>query len=92
MLVPIVPLSDALAATAADESESEDKRRFDYGWLRAYGSAGLVWALLLPPHARSLVGAQPGVTSATLIGAPFATAQSKFLGSAVCSCCVQPLS
>jgi hypothetical protein len=35
MLAPIVPLSDALATTAAHASESDGKQRFDYGWLRA---------------------------------------------------------
>ena len=35
MLAPIVPLSDALATTAAHASESGGARRFDYGWLRA---------------------------------------------------------
>jgi PPP family 3-phenylpropionic acid transporter len=42
MLAPIVPLSDALATTAAHESESDGKRRFEYGWLRASGSAALI--------------------------------------------------
>jgi MFS transporter, PPP family, 3-phenylpropionic acid transporter len=42
MLAPIVPLSDALATTAAHESESDGKRRFEYGWLRASGSAAFI--------------------------------------------------
>jgi len=42
MLAPIVPLSDALATTAAHKSESEGRRRFDYGWLRASGSAAFI--------------------------------------------------
>ena len=42
MLAPIVPLSDALATTAAHESESDGRRRFDYGWLRASGSAAFI--------------------------------------------------
>ena len=42
MLAPIVPLSDALATTAAQESESEGRVRFDYGWLRASGSAAFI--------------------------------------------------
>ena len=42
MLAPIVPLSDALATTAAHASESEAGRRFDYGWLRASGSAAFI--------------------------------------------------
>ena len=42
MLAPIVPLSDALATTAAHESEFEGGRRFDYGWLRASGSAAFI--------------------------------------------------
>jgi MFS transporter, PPP family, 3-phenylpropionic acid transporter len=39
MLAPIVPLSDALATTAARMSQSGEGRRFEYGWLRASGSA-----------------------------------------------------
>ena len=42
MLAPIAPLSDALATTAAQESESDGRRRFDYGWLRASGSAAFI--------------------------------------------------
>jgi len=42
MLAPIVPLSDALATTAAQASESDAGRRFDYGWLRASGSAAFI--------------------------------------------------
>jgi PPP family 3-phenylpropionic acid transporter len=42
MLAPIVPLSDALATTAAHTSESDGGRRFDYGWLRASGSAAFI--------------------------------------------------
>jgi PPP family 3-phenylpropionic acid transporter len=42
MLAPIVPLSDALATTAARASEAEEGRRFDYGWLRASGSAAFI--------------------------------------------------
>ena len=42
MLAPIVPLSDALATTAAHRSGSDGGRRFDYGWLRASGSAAFI--------------------------------------------------
>jgi PPP family 3-phenylpropionic acid transporter len=42
MLAPIVPLSDALATTAAHASEADEGRRFDYGWLRASGSAAFI--------------------------------------------------
>jgi MFS transporter, PPP family, 3-phenylpropionic acid transporter len=42
MLAPIVPLSDALATTAARESEPGADRRFEYGWLRAAGSAAFI--------------------------------------------------
>jgi PPP family 3-phenylpropionic acid transporter len=38
----LVPLSDALATTAAHRSERGDGRRFAYGWLRACGSAAFV--------------------------------------------------
>ena len=34
MLAPIVPISDALATTASQASQSEHGRRFEYGWLR----------------------------------------------------------
>jgi PPP family 3-phenylpropionic acid transporter len=50
-LAPIVPVSDALATTAARQSEVT-LGRFDYGWLRAGGSAAFIagtflsgWAL-----------------------------------------------
>ncbi len=42
MLASIAPLSDALANTAAYESETDGRRRFDYGWLRASGSAAFI--------------------------------------------------
>ncbi|HET7882545.1 MAG TPA: MFS transporter [Acetobacteraceae bacterium] len=42
MLAPLVPLSDALATTAAYLSERGGGRRFAYGWLRACGSAAFV--------------------------------------------------
>jgi PPP family 3-phenylpropionic acid transporter len=42
MLAPVAPLSDALATTAAHESESDGKQRFEYGWLRASGSAAFI--------------------------------------------------
>jgi MFS transporter, PPP family, 3-phenylpropionic acid transporter len=47
MLAPIVPISDALATTAARESETREGRRFEYGWLRAAGSAAFVVGTLL---------------------------------------------
>jgi len=47
MLAPIVPISDALATTAARESETGEGRRFEYGWLRASGSAAFVVGTLL---------------------------------------------
>ncbi len=47
MLAPIVPISDALATTAARQSEIGESRRFEYGWLRASGSAAFVAGTLL---------------------------------------------
>jgi len=47
MLAPIVPLSDALATTAADQSRSSENQKFDYGWLRASGSAAFVMGTTL---------------------------------------------
>ena len=47
MLAPIVPLSDALATTAARDSESGADRRFEYGWLRAAGSAAFIVGTML---------------------------------------------
>jgi PPP family 3-phenylpropionic acid transporter len=46
MLAPIVPISDALATTAAWQSETEGQR-FEYGWLRASGSAAFVAGTVL---------------------------------------------
>ena len=42
MLAPIVPVSDALATTATNASLSDGRTRFDYGWIRAVGSAAFV--------------------------------------------------
>ena len=47
MLGPIPPISDALAATAAQASRSGVGRRFDYGWLRAAGSAAFALGTLV---------------------------------------------
>jgi PPP family 3-phenylpropionic acid transporter len=47
ILAPIVPISDALATTAAHASESDGGRRFDYGWLRASGSAAFIVGTML---------------------------------------------
>jgi PPP family 3-phenylpropionic acid transporter len=47
MLAPIVPLSDALATTAARKSETGEGRRFEYGWLRAAGSAAFIVGTML---------------------------------------------
>jgi MFS transporter, PPP family, 3-phenylpropionic acid transporter len=56
MLAPIVPLSDALATTAAHESESSRGRRFDYGWLRAAGSAAFIVGTMLSGWAAGKTG------------------------------------
>jgi PPP family 3-phenylpropionic acid transporter len=47
MLGPIAPISDALAATAAQASRLGTGRRFDYGWLRAAGSASFALGALM---------------------------------------------
>jgi MFS transporter, PPP family, 3-phenylpropionic acid transporter len=47
MLGPIAPISDALASTAAQVSRSGAGRRFDYGWLRAVGSAAFALGILV---------------------------------------------
>ena len=47
MLGPIAPISDALAATAAQASRLGTGRRFDYGWLRAGGSASFALGALM---------------------------------------------
>jgi len=47
MLAPVVPISDALGTTAAQESEAQGRRRFEYGWLRASGSAAFVLGTVL---------------------------------------------
>ena len=47
MLAPVVPISDALATTAAQESAAQGRRRFEYGWLRASGSAAFVLGTVL---------------------------------------------
>jgi MFS transporter, PPP family, 3-phenylpropionic acid transporter len=47
MLAPIVPLSDALATTAARRSGTGEGRQFEYGWLRASGSAAFIVGTML---------------------------------------------
>lgn len=47
MLGPIAPISDALASTAAQASRSGAGWRFDYGWLRAVGSAAFALGILV---------------------------------------------
>ena len=56
MLAPIAPLSDALATTAAHESESEGITLFDYGWLRASGSAAFIVGTMLSGWAAGKIG------------------------------------
>jgi PPP family 3-phenylpropionic acid transporter len=58
MLAPLVPISDALATTAARRSETEGQR-FGYGWLRASGSAAFVAGTVLSgwsAHQNGLAG------------------------------------
>jgi MFS transporter, PPP family, 3-phenylpropionic acid transporter len=47
MLAPIVPISDALSTTAARRSEAGQNKRFEYGWLRASGSAAFIAGTVL---------------------------------------------
>lgn len=47
MLAPIAPISDALAATAARASGRGTGHRFEYGWLRAAGSAAFALGTLV---------------------------------------------
>ena len=69
MLAPIVPLSDALATTAARMSESGEGRRFEYGWLRASGSAAFIVGTMLSGWAASGNGLASIVWfSGTLLG------------------------
>ena len=69
MLAPIVPLSDALATTAARRSESGEGRRFEYGWLRASGSAAFIVGTMLSGWTASGTGLASIVWfSGTLLG------------------------
>jgi MFS transporter, PPP family, 3-phenylpropionic acid transporter len=69
MLAPIVPLSDALATTAARMSESGQGRRFEYGWLRASGSAAFIVGTMMSGWAASGNGLASIVWfSGTLLG------------------------
>jgi PPP family 3-phenylpropionic acid transporter len=56
MLAPLVPLSDALATTAARTSEFGEGRRFEYGWLRAAGSAAFIGGTMLSGWTASASG------------------------------------
>jgi PPP family 3-phenylpropionic acid transporter len=56
-LAPVVPISDALATTAARHSETGPGGRFNYGWLRAAGSASFIAGTVLSgwsAHGRGL--------------------------------------
>jgi len=89
MLAPIVPLSDALATTAADQSRSGENRQFDYGWLRSSGSAAFVmgttlsgWALgnadlTVLPWLSGVVLAIGGATALALPVLPIARPANK---------------
>ena len=69
MLAPIVPLSDALATTAARMSETGQGRRFEYGWLRASGSAAFIVGTMMSGWAASGNGLASIVWfSGTLLG------------------------
>ena len=69
MLAPIVPLSDALATTAARRGETGEGRRFEYGWLRASGSAAFVIGTMLSGWTASGTGLASIVWfSGTLLG------------------------
>ena len=69
MLAPIVPLSDALATIAARRSASGADRRFEYGWLRAAGSAAFIVGTMLSGWAASGNGLASIVWfSGTLLG------------------------
>ena len=68
MLGPIAPISDALAATAAQTSRSGTGRRFDYGWVRAAGSAAFAVGVLVSGWQAGAAGLAAAMwTSATLL-------------------------
>ena len=68
MLGPIAPISDALAATAAQASRSGTGRRFDYGWVRAAGSASFAVGVLASGWQAGAAGLAAAMwTSATLL-------------------------
>ena len=75
MLAPIAPLADALATTAARTSEFGEGRRFEYGWLRAAGSAAFIVGTMLSGWTASNTGLASIVWfSGILLGAGGATA------------------
>jgi len=68
MLGPIAPISDALAATAAQASSSSTGRRFDYGWVRAAGSASFAIGALVSGWQAGAAGLAAAMwTSATVL-------------------------
>ena len=93
MLAPIVPLSDALATTAANQGLSGKMQQFDYGWVRASGSAAFVlgtmlsgWALgrtglTALPWLSGAVLAIGGVTALALPGIPIEAPASMIRGA-----------
>jgi PPP family 3-phenylpropionic acid transporter len=56
LLAPVVPLSDALATTAAHESQTGAGRGFEYGWLRAAGSAAFIIGTVLSGQVVAVAG------------------------------------
>ena len=70
MLAPIVPISDALSTTAARRSEAAESKRFEYGWLRASGSAAFIAGTVLSGRGAD----RTGLTSITWISGSFLVA------------------
>jgi MFS transporter, PPP family, 3-phenylpropionic acid transporter len=56
MLAPLVPLTDALALSAARPYEHRSAGAFEYGWVRGAGSAAFVAGALLSGQAVGLYG------------------------------------
>jgi len=80
MLAPLVPLSDALATTAARISERHGGKPFTYGWLRAAGPAAFVAGTVI---SGGLTGAT-GLTGIVWIGGLLARAGRSCRPHAAC--------
>src|SRR5689334_1461665 len=55
-LAPLTPVSDALTLAAAGQTPNRTRRSFEYGWVRAVGSAAFILGAILAGRAIGRIG------------------------------------